>query len=345
MTDTGLLSFIDPSDPRWVAFINEHPDSSIFHHPGWIELVAKSYGYTPHIAVLLGQDSQIKVGLPLIEIQGLFKKRKWVSLPFTDHCSPLYQDPAESSQFLDALQHEALNRNIADIQIRWNAQSSGFQPEAEFYFTSLALDPDPAVVTRRIKGNDLRKLRAAERHNITVDRGTSTQFMDAFYSLHLDTRHRKGLPIQPRKFFENMQHDLLEKGLGFVMLAKQSDEPVAGVIYLNWKDKLVYKFAASNQKGRQTYASDPVVWEAIRWGCENGYSSLDWGRTDLDDEGLLRFKMRWGSQEDRLIYVSNQPPTSGSVKEKMAPILQKIISKSPKFVSRLTGEILYKYFG
>lgn len=169
--------------------------------------------------------------------------------------------------------------------------------------------------------------------------------MDEFYSLHLDTRHRKGLPIQPRRFFRAMQEHLLDKGLGFVMIARQNGRPAAGVVYLHWKNTLVYKFAASNQLGRQTYASDPVVWEAIRWACENGFKSLDWGRTDLEDEGLYRFKMRWGSREEKLVYVGNHSASGSSFKERLAPIIQAVISKSPLFVSRITGEMLYRYFG
>ena len=42
--------------------------------------------------------------------------------------------------------------------------------------------------------------------------------------------------------------------------------------------------------------------EAIRWGCEHGMRTLDFGRTHWGQEGLRSFKLAWGAEERELRY-------------------------------------------
>ena len=39
---------IDPlEDPRWIPFLEGHPDASIFHTPAWLQALHRTYGYRP----------------------------------------------------------------------------------------------------------------------------------------------------------------------------------------------------------------------------------------------------------------------------------------------------------
>jgi len=81
-----------PSDERWVAFVNSIPNANIFHHPAWIGLMAECYGYRPFVVALCDEKGEITAGLPLMEVNSWLTGRRWVSLPFTDHCHPLSSD-------------------------------------------------------------------------------------------------------------------------------------------------------------------------------------------------------------------------------------------------------------
>ena len=91
--------FLDPSDERWVALAASEPQANIFHHPAWTELLAECYGYRPFVVAACDPDDNVCAGLPMMEVSGPLKGRRWVSLPFTDHCAPLC-DSAESQDFL-----------------------------------------------------------------------------------------------------------------------------------------------------------------------------------------------------------------------------------------------------
>ena len=43
--------------------------------------------------------------------------------------------------------------------------------------------------------------------------------------------------------------------------------------------------------------NDLIMWEAIKLYACNGYNSFCFGRKNIDQEGLRRFKSKWGSKE------------------------------------------------
>lgn len=63
------------------------------------------------------------------------------------------------------------------------------------------------------------------------------------------------------------------------------------------------------REGTPVPSNHGILWDAIQWGCENGYHTLDMGRSDLDGEGLLKYKRSWGTTESDLTYVrfTDQP--------------------------------------
>ena len=90
--------------------------------------------------------------------------------------------------------------------------------------------------------------------------------------------------------------------------------------------------------------NDLLFLEAIRWGSENGYSHLDFGRTDFQNTGLREFKSRWGAEETQLVY-SFSAPVPDVEDGHLMSLAHNVIRHSPLWVSRLSGELFYRYFG
>jgi CelD/BcsL family acetyltransferase involved in cellulose biosynthesis len=106
---------------------------------------------------------------------------------------------------------------------------------------------------------------------------------------------------------------------------------------------IVYKYGASDPAFWGHRPNNLLFWHAIRWGCEHGYTSLDWGRTDFDNAGLREFKTGWGAVEEPLAYsvIANQAPTAGS--GRITRAMARVIRRSPPWVCRAMGEVLYRY--
>jgi lipid II:glycine glycyltransferase (peptidoglycan interpeptide bridge formation enzyme) len=207
------------------------------------------------------------------------------------------------------------------------------------------LEEDPNQVRSRFHSTHRRNIKIAEKSGIQIRQGSSEQHLREFYRLHLMTRQRQGMPTQPWRFFKLLGKLLLEKDLGFIILAYQGEECVAASVFLKWKKTLMYKYGASTPTSLQYRPNNLVMWTAIRWGCENGFTVFDMGRTDNENTGLRQFKCGWGAQETPLAYtVLSQKPEQEGVGN-FQHLIQKIIQNSPIWVSQLTGQLFYRYFG
>jgi CelD/BcsL family acetyltransferase involved in cellulose biosynthesis len=119
------------------------------------------------------------------------------------------------------------------------------------------------------------------------------------------------------------------------------DTTVAGAFFLAWNGTLIYKYGASDERFRAPRPNHAIFAEAIRWGCENGFHTLDLGRSDVEQPGLRAFKAGWGAIEEPLVYSrlggagGRRTPTPGAVAA--------LIKRSPPWVCRALGEVFYRF--
>jgi CelD/BcsL family acetyltransferase involved in cellulose biosynthesis len=322
-------------DPRWTALVDAAPEALPFHHPSWAGLLGECYGDRPF--ALVGPHG----GAPVLEVRRL-GRRRWISLPFTDECPPLRSrdgDAAALTAGLDAARDLA---GIARLEVRARLPQSRAHLRAGVRH-ELALGPDgDAVFARFHKSQVLRNIRRAEREGVLVRRAESANdLLGDFYRLHLATRHRLGVPIQPRRFFRLLWERMIEPGRGFVLLAEAGGETVAGAVFLTSPSAVVYKFGASDARAWPLRPNHALFATAIRSSCEAGHSRFLFGRTDLEDEGLRAFKRGWDGVEEPLEYsVVGAPPAAA---RSGGGLSRGVIRRSPPWVCRAVGELLYGY--
>ncbi len=330
--------------PEWFAFANSHPDSNIFHHPEWIELLQRCYGYHPFIFALCDADGVIQAGLPVMEVNHPLRGRRWVSLPFSDHCMPLGSESDAALLLSELIRLQTQEAKPIPIEIRWNMPNQlSVQAPAKYVLHMLKMEPDLENVSSRIHHSHIRNVHIAQGHGIQIRHGIEQRDIEAFYTLHLETRHRQGVPIQPKQYFSMLGENIIRKGLGFISLAYQGSRCLAGAVFLHWNHTLTYKYGASTEEGLSFRPNHLVFWEAIHWGCEHGYSLLDFGRSDCGNAGLRLFKSRWGAREFPLVYTNLPLETRMSGQEGfLFSAIQTLIRKTPPWVCKLGGEFYYR---
>jgi CelD/BcsL family acetyltransferase involved in cellulose biosynthesis len=329
---------LDLSDPAWVDHVSTHPEAQPFHHPSWGEFIARVYGFGAFALVVMDERGAVVGGLPVIEKN----RHHWVSLPFTDSCPPLAPDG--DGRLFTAVIDQARRAAGARLIVHAPLAGSPFSSNVACIQT-LDLAPGPERLARAFNRSQVRRqIRAAEKSGLELRRADcAEQVSGDYYRLHLMTRRRQGVPVQPRKFFQRLWTDVLEPGLGEALLAYSDDIAVAGAILLSWKGTTVYKYGASDRRYRQLHANHLIFWSAIQNRCAQGDHMFDFGRTDLRNGGLRAFKSRWGCVERPLIHstLADRPPTpSRGVAQRVAAPM---IRHSPEFVCQAAGELLYKY--
>jgi CelD/BcsL family acetyltransferase involved in cellulose biosynthesis len=164
-----------------------------------------------------------------------------------------------------------------------------------------------------------------------------------FYGLHVATRKRLGVPVQPRRFFELLWDGMLARQLGFVLVARKGRSPIASAVFLASNGRVTYKFSASDSRYARLGGTHAVLWEAIRSSCRNGDRVFDFGRTDEGNRGLRDFKLGWGAREEPLAYTTLAPHTPSPSSRRAHAALGRVIRRSPPWVARATGAIAYRY--
>ncbi|HVX33817.1 MAG TPA: GNAT family N-acetyltransferase [Solirubrobacterales bacterium] len=345
----GSVAFINPiEDPAWAALVASSPTAEVFHHPRWLELLQAQYGYEVSACCVRGEDG-IEAALPLAHVASRLTGNRLVSLPFSDVCSPLLSagaDVAALGTLGDVVAAHAADRGLElTVHSAMPGIPGGFVSE-RFVTHELALPEDPDVAERGASKSLRRGVAKARRERLRAERRTDGGALDAFYRLHLLTRRRLGVPTQPKRFIARFE-ELFDAGLGAVWLVLDGAEPVAAAVFLVHNETVTYKYGASATAALPKRPNNLLMLEAIRWSCANGFRKFDFGRTDLDNEGLRRFKCSWGAEELPLSYTyltRREPAVAGaaSIRER---VMAKTIRRSPAVVGRLAGEMLYRHVG
>ena len=337
------------ADQWWAEFVERHPRASVFHTPGWLEALHRTYGYQPVVLATSGRGQELRSGMVFCQIDSSLTGRRLVSLPFADHCEPLVDNAEDRETILASLQEEFHDGKWKYIEIR--PRSLGWAPETPFargetfYFHTLDLYPKAEQLLRSFaKDSVQRAIRRAAREKLTYEEGRSEALLTKFYRLLLLTRRRHQAPPQPRDWFRNLMACL---GDSFkIRVASKSGHPIASVITLRYKDTLVYKYGCSDEQFHKCGGMAFLFWNAIQEARQEGLQEFDWGRSHCDNPGLVTYKDHWGTTRSMLTYLRYPAPTPQTTCEKYGMRLaRRVLAHAPDGILRLAGELLYKHIG
>lgn len=313
----------------------------MFHHPAWLRLLAATYRYEFAASCVTDDDGRVLAGLPWARIESRLTGRRLVALPFSDACEPLTDGASEE----DLAQAVEEHRREADLglEVRWRMEALQAKVVHRYWRHVLALEPDADAVLRRARTGIRRGASKAVREGLEFEQRTDQSALDAFYRLHLRTRKHQGVPTQPKRFVDGLI-PLFERGHGFVALVNDDGRPIAAAVFLQLRAHLIYKYGASDRSALARRPNNLLFAEVIRWACESGLRELDFGRTDLDQEGLKQFKRGWGAEELPLhhTYAGTEAPSGEASRAQR--LLAPAIRNLPPGVGRLLGA-LYRHFG
>jgi CelD/BcsL family acetyltransferase involved in cellulose biosynthesis len=334
---------LDIADRRWVEFVESCEAATPFHHPAWTKLIAECYRYRAFALARPGADQQIVAGLPVIEVRRLRGRRRWLSLAFTDRCPPLQQCEASIGGLAEELEATRREAGVAQLEVRDDLAEVEAHREVQAVMHYLSLQRDLDAVYRGFKRPVRKGIERANGNGIVIRHDTSRLGLThTFYALHVQTRRRLGVPVQPRRYFDLLWQRMVEPGRGFVVLAYHKGMPIAGAVFLAWNGTITYKYGASNTRYWDLHPNHLVLWTAIQWGCAHDFHTFDFGRSDLSSKGLRQFKSGWG-KEQNLTYTTLGGYIRNARSGRLQETASAVIRRSPPWVCRAIGGLLYRY--
>ena len=340
---------LDPTKhPLWCDLITQQ-SSLIFHTPMWLQGIATTYEMEMRAFVLL-EDAQPVAGVAFGIVRDPFGDRI-AALPYSDFGDPIVKSAEQWQQLSDAMRSLNLPIKLRTLHNDRPLQDEAFEKvhRARWHGIDLTLGKD--ALWSHLHHSARRAVRKAQKQGITVRRGTTLDDMMTFYRFHVGIRkHKYRMVAQPRRFFEQIWQQLIATGNGFVLIAEKDGKPIAATLFLHWNGVLTYKFNASSLDHLDFRPNDLIIWSGIQAGIDLGLASFDFGLSDWDQEGLVRYKRKFATEEKTIHFLKHTPddwePTIAQPLRSLFPKLTDLFtdpSVSDEVAAR-AGDLLYRYF-
>jgi hypothetical protein len=347
-----LIYKIDPlQDPRWPRFVETHPFASVFHTRAWLEAIRRTYGYKPIAYTLSPPTSELKNCLVFCRVRSWLTGSRRVSLPFSDHCEPLCESPDELDFLIECLQAEMEHQDWKYLEVRparWEFPAKRgeayLRPFKTYVSHRINLARDLDQLFLRLDPTIRQNIRDAGQSDLTFECGRSEVLLRKFYDLMVHARQDRRLPPQPFQWFRNLvdcMGDALE-----IRVASRTNIPVAGTVSLRFRDTTLGKYMCSDAGDYNLSATPYLVWSDLTGAKANGATEYDWGRSEMEDEGLVGFKDLWGGNRENLVYWRYPAIESAVMTESHSPKISKyFFGLLPQNLLKAAGRALYRHIG
>jgi lipid II:glycine glycyltransferase (peptidoglycan interpeptide bridge formation enzyme) len=340
---------LDPlSDPRWQALVESHPHASVFHSVKWLKALRTVYNYQPVAVTTCGPQEPLTNGAVFCRVASLFTGHRLVSLPFSDHCEPLFNRDDELEVVVQKLKEKVNKGEYRYIEFRPLSYEpsgrTGLCQTVSYYFHAVDLRRRADQLFAGFHKDCVqRKIRRAEREQLQYESGSSEALLQQFYRLTVMTRRRHRLPPQPLRWFrgliESFGDDLK------IRVASKNGTPVASILTLNHKKSVVYKYGCSDAAYSKLGGTPYLFWRSIQEAKAQGLETLELGRSDTGNAGLIAFKQRWGAAERRISYWTYPRTHSHETAGWKMKLAQHLVPALPDFALELAGKVFYRHIG
>ncbi|MGC8494216.1 MAG: lipid II:glycine glycyltransferase FemX [Syntrophobacteraceae bacterium] len=337
---TGSLNPL--TTPGWDDLVLTAGEYSFFHSSAWIRVLCESYGYKP-VFFAVYKNGGLSSVLPLLEVNSFLTGRRAVSLPFSDYCEPLLFGDASLTAIPDGLID--FSRNWKHIDFRAQTLFTPDVPVYSRYVRHTLKLSTPEQLLSGLHKNTARNLKKARASGLQIEVSGSFEATREYYKLHCLTRKRQATPPQPFSFFRKIYEHVFLPDKGRVILAYHEHKPIAGAVFFHLGKKAMYKFGASDLAYSALGGNAAIMWEAISRYALEGFDTFCFGRTDLDNEGLRRFKASFGATEEPLCYYRYDPKSAKFLAGRPDTGPHQFLRRLPMPLLRLAGELLYRHVG
>ncbi|MBU1713484.1 MAG: GNAT family N-acetyltransferase [Proteobacteria bacterium] len=351
------ISLIDPvKDPRWDNFVESHPFGLICHLSGWKQVLEESFPHMKghYLALLNHEDNSIKAALPVFEVKSILTGNRLVSIPFATNCDPLISSEEDMRALLDAAINLSIKLRCSNIEIRTLASMPLIQDgriESLVYNKShqLSLEASPEELIKKFQNKLRQQINKSMRSGLKLQLAENEADLSEFYNLYVKSRKRLGLPPQPYLFFKLLWEKFSSSGRIRLLCAMYKGQLAAGLMIFRFRNRCSCEYLASEESFKNLNINHFVFWEAIKLACSEGYKIFDFGRTGINNEGLMTFKSHWGTSVmdlPQFYYPGNICSDLNCPEETFSYKLIRQISKNvPDPVFQYMGNFLYKHLG
>ncbi len=293
------ISRIEAAQQRaWDDYVQASTASGHCHLSGWGRVAERAYGLRPFY-FWAADGGKVTGILPAIMLRSLPRGKSLVSLPFLDDGGICADNRAGAA----ALYQHALDvcrAEHADLLDLRHRRASGLELSAHGSKVTFVLDlaAEPERVWASFDPKVRNQVRKSVKSGLTVS-WTGREGLDSFYEVFAMNMRDLGSPVHSRRFFAEILEEFPDTAR--LILVRDGAKPVGGGVCLSFKDTVAVPWASSRRDYLSKCPNHILYWEAIRWGCKEGYRRFDFGRSS-PGSGTYHFKKQWGAREEPLAW-------------------------------------------
>ncbi|MCX8052305.1 MAG: GNAT family N-acetyltransferase [Armatimonadetes bacterium] len=324
----------------------------MYHTSQWLEALRRTYGYEPVVYTTTAPGQDLENGIPFCRVNSWLTGKRLVSLPFSDHCRPLVDDPDAFQAILAEVEAECRRAGLKYAELRpfsgnpvLEAQDS-YSECKRFHMHIIDLSDSIDAIHSRLHKNAVRiPIRDAGRAGLEYSIMNNEAGLKQFHRLMMVMRRKHGIPPQPISWFRNLLECLGEAME--VRIACKEGVPIASIITILHKGTIYYKYMGYDPAYVKIGAIPGLVWQAIKDLKERGAVALDFGRTDYGNTSLVEHKERWSATRSELTYWRTPvcAKKSDSSDDEEMGRAKKLFAILPDPLLRAAGNVLYKHMG
>lgn len=283
--------------PDWDAFVQAHPDGSIFHLSGWRDVTQPIFGHKT-FPLTVERGGELRAVLPLTQVKSRLFGHALIANGFCIGGGPLAADDDALGEILERAEHLGRKLGVDYVELRDTPSAApGWSPKEGLY----AYFARPTAVTEEDNYLQLpRRKRAVLRK---VVRSGLTTTIDAttadFYPLYCRNMHKHGTPALPRRYFDRIR--TVFGAACEVMTVRDAGRPISSVFSFYFKDRVMPYYMGARAEARETASNDLMYWTLMRDGVARGFPIFDFSRSKVGS-GPYEFKRLWGFEPRPVVH-------------------------------------------
>jgi len=329
-------------ESSWDNYVIKHPESTFYHQIGWMKVVQKTYNHIPIYLCAIEKNRIIGV-LPLFILRSIFFGKRIISIPFGSYGGICADNDEIVRLLLSKAQEITTKEKLSYLEIRNKSIRLDNLITNNVYSTLiLELNPNKEIVwENKLKSQVRNKIRLSKKN--LLDFEMSHDYLKKFYDLYAKSMKHLGTPVHNYRFFENLLSVFPKDSNIFIV--KKDNIVISAMIVLFYKDHIISAWQAVDRNYLDYKPNNFLYWEAIKYGCINGFNFFDFGRS-INNSGTFTFKESWGAEVKQLFYqyylcdINKMPDTSQGNQKRS--IFAKYWKDTPLFITNYFGPFLRK---
>lgn len=318
MTRFSIELLNEENKLKYDAFIRNHPARSLFNSLKFKLFLEKTIPNSNAIYILGMENGIPQLIFPIFLVRGKYGTVA-NSLPFFgSHGGPIHSE--ECPEHLYNMVFEYYEKICETNNVVTSTLIEPYQWQAKIDFKHLGF----SIVDQRIgqvselpnieQGSfetDLYQMMHSKTRNLVrkalkksfdIQVDNTKQSMNALYALHNLNMSKIGGMAKPKYVFENILSCLIP-GEDFDIFVAKREQNIAAMLLLLYEGKTVEYFTpviADEHRSDQPLSA--IIFAAMKCASKNDFKNWNWGGTWLSQDGVYRFKSRWGAKDKRYNY-------------------------------------------